>query len=330
LGAYSGLVFKSDSTVVISQADLNDRTVAEDFTKPSTLFAPPRAIGYVEADFTRLVPGQKVMVAEAVQLDLRTSGIAKAGDSHSAFSAGPTAPVHMTYTGLGVSGRITGPLYWDFWGYAGLGMSMTSTGPFAQASVNQTTHQAVPEVLQTWKTSYVVNGIGNLDLTLLLPESSDLVVDLGMMLGSWDKDGISPDQNLPTAQQGSKPSLFTGYFGISRTGSALIFNPQPVNMGILQLLVSVKPFAPSTNDLANVQLTMSGYLYVRPTSGPIAESGLDPTKSSLYVGSEGDVNVLWRPASDWGANLGVGVFVPGPAMTRGVEMRLQLGANVSF
>ena len=236
----------------------------------------------------------------------------------------------MSDTGLGVSGRVVGPLYWDFWGYAGLGTSLTPTGPFSQATVNQQTHTAVPEVLQTWKTSYIVNGIGNLDLTLLLPEANDLIVNLGEIVGSWDPDGISPDQNQPTSPKGSTPSLYTGYVGISRTGSALIFNPQPVNMAITQLLVSFKPFAASTIDLANVQVTVSAFVYIRPTSGPIAESGIDPTKSDLYVASEGDLNLLWRPASDWGASMGFGVFVPGPAMTRGIEMRVQFGINVSY
>ncbi len=315
LVGYSGFVFKSGSTIVISQADLNDRTVPENFAKPSTLFAPPRAVGYVEADFSHLLPDQKLMVAEAVQLDLRGSGLAKNGDTAVSGTSADTAPVHMTYTGVGVSGRITGPLYWDAWGYAGLGTSLTVVGP---------------SKTQTWKNSYVVNGIGNIDLTLLLPATNDLVVDLGFMLGSWDKDGISPGQNLPTSTQGNTPSLYTGYFGISRIGSALIFNPQPVNMAITQLLVSIKPFAASTDDLANLAVTASAFIFVRPTVGPIAETGIDTTKSGLYVASEGDVNLLWRPASDWGATLGVGVFLPGPAMTRGTEMRIQLGANMSF
>ena len=325
LAGYSGLVFKSGSTVVISQADLNDRTVTEDFTKPSTLFAPPRAVGYVEADFAHILPDQKLMVAEAVQLDLRGSGLAKAGDTHSNFNPGPTAPVHMSYTGVGLSGRLVGPLYWDVWAYAGLGMSLTATGDFAQATHTST------EMLQTWKTSYIVDGIGNLDLTLLLPDSNNMIVNLGFTLGSWDPDGISPDQNLPSGgAKGNDPSLYTGFVGISRTGSALIFNPQPVNMGIAQLLFSIKPFAKAESDLANVQVTASVFVFVRPTPGPIAETGIDSTKSDLYVASEGDINVLWRPASDWGADLGVGVFVPGPAMTRGVEARLQMGLNVSF
>jgi hypothetical protein len=324
LAGYSGFVFKSGSTVVISQADLNDRTVPENFTNPSTLFAPPRAVSYVEADFAHLLPDQKLMVAEAVQVDLRTAGIAKDGDK---VAPGPTAPVHMSYTGLGLSGRIVVPLYWDLWGYAGLGMSLTET---TQSTVDPVTQKVVPDAFQTWKTSYIVDGIGNLDLTLLLPDVNDIIVNLGVMLGSWDRDGFSPDQNQPTTAGGSVPSLYTGYFGISRTGSALIFNPQPVNMGIAQLLFSIKPFARAKGDLANVQVTASGFVFVRPTPGQIAESGMDPTKTDLYVASEGDLNVLWRPASDWGGNLGVGVLFPGPAMTRGIETRVQMGLNLSF
>ena len=84
-------------------------------------------------------------------------------------------------------------------------------------------------------------------------------------------------------------------------------------MGIAQLLFSIKPFAKAESDLANVQVTASVFVFARPTPGPIAETGIDSTKSDLYVASEGDINVLRRPAADWGADLGVGVFVPGPA-----------------
>ena len=59
-------------------------------------------------------------------------------------------------------------------------------------------------------------------------------------------------------------------------------------MGIVQLLFSFKPFAKATSDLANVQVTASAFVFVRPTPGPIAESGIDPSKYDLYVASEGD------------------------------------------
>jgi hypothetical protein len=85
LAGCSGFAFKSGSTVSISHADLSDRTVAEHFTKPDTLFAPPRAIGYIEADLTRLIHGQKLQFAEAVQCDFRKGNIAKAGSPHSVF-----------------------------------------------------------------------------------------------------------------------------------------------------------------------------------------------------------------------------------------------------
>jgi hypothetical protein len=332
VAGYSGFVFKSGSTVVISQADLTDRIVPEDFTKPSTLFAPPRAVGYVEADFSRLIPNQKLQLAEAVQIDLRNENVAKDGGQHSFFSpgSGTMAPVHMSYTGLGISGRIAGPLYWDFWSYAGLGLSLTPTGNYAQQSVDPSTHVVTPEVMQTWRTSYIVNGIGNIDLTLLLPRWNDTIFNIGLMVGSWDPDGISPDQNLSATLKGDRPSLYTGYFGISRTGSALIFNPQPTNMAIAQVLYSVKPFARSKSDAANFQMTASGFVFLRPTAGAIAETGLDTTSTDLYLASEGDLNLLWRPASDWGASLGVGVLVPGKALTRGIELNVQAGLNLSF
>jgi hypothetical protein len=307
LAGTSKYVFQDQSTIAISQADLNDRIAGQkiQWSDPSTYLAPPRAVAYVEGDLTRLAKDLTLKLALAGQYDLRSSAADSSG-----------APVSMAYAGLGGSGRLVGPFYWDLWAYGGAGKSQTQV-PVPGAKT----------VSKTWADSTILNAIANLDLTLLLPDWNNSVVNLGVMGGSWDPDGTTPSQNAPS---GNSPSQYTGYFGISRTGSALIFNPQPTNLVLTQVLYSFKPFARDTGGLGSIQVAASGFAFVRPTSGAITESGVDPNKSDLYLASEGDLNLLFRPASDWGGNLGLGILVPGAAMTRKIETKVQLGLNLSF
>ncbi|HTH12961.1 MAG TPA: hypothetical protein VMB23_01105, partial [Spirochaetia bacterium] len=293
--------------IAISQADLNDRIAGQkiQWSDPSTYLAPPRAVAYLEGDLTRLAKDQTLKLGLAGQYDLR---------SGTADSKG--APVSMAYAGLGGSGRLFGPVYWDLWAYGGMGKSQT-----------QVTVAGTKTVTKTWADNTILNAIGNLDLTVLVPDWNNSVLNLGIMAGSWDPDGTAPSQN---AQSGNSPSLYTGYFGVSRTGSALIFNPQPTNLVLSQVLFSFKPFARDPGPAGSIQVAASGFAFVRPTSGPVTESGVDPKRSDLYLASEGDLNLLFRPASDWGGSLGFGTLVPGAAMTRKMEYKVQLGLNLSF
>jgi hypothetical protein len=305
----SMFVFQDQSTIAISQADLNDRIAGQklNWADTATYLAPPRAIAYLEADLTKLAKDQTFKVALAGQYDLRSSTAGSQG-----------APVSMAYAGLGGSGRLAGPVYWNLWTYGGMGRSQT-----------QVSTKAAKTVVKTWADNTILNAAANLDLTVLLPDWNNSVVNLGVLGGSWDPDGTAPSQNQPTAS-GDSPTAYTGYFGISRTGSALIFNPQPTNLLLAQLLYSFKPFARDPGGLGTVQVAASGFAFVRPTTGPITESGLDPKSSDLYLASEADVNLLFRPASDWGGSVGFGVLVPGSALTRKLESKAQLALNLSF
>jgi hypothetical protein len=326
--ATSAGVFQDQSTVVISQADLTDRAATRDWANLATYLAPPRAMAYFETAFSQLVTDQTFRVAEIAQYDFRQSVAVDGGKHDPTDAKEPGAPVSMSYTGLGGGGRIVGPLYWNAWAYAGVGTTLTPVGTFKKGKPAAGATPAVATVYQTWKPAWIVNGIGNVDFTVLLPQLSYTIVNLGVQAGSWDPDGISPDQNLPS---GTSPSLYTGYFGVSRTGAALIFNPQPVNMVTTQLLYSFKPFAGDRNGLDNFQVAASGYVFVRPTAGAITESGLDAKSSALYLASEADVNLLFRPASDWGGNVSFGALFPNSeALTRGTEFKVQLGLNLSF
>ncbi len=225
------------------------------------------------------------------------------------------ATISTAYLGLGGEGRVAGPFFWNAWGYLMGGASLTASGPPVDLKTSQ---------FLTWKASYLLAGMGSMDLALLLPELSHLVINLNLQMGSWDPDGASPDQNAPENPGSLVPSLYTGWVGISRTGGSLIFSPQPSNMFTSQLLISAKPHD-------SLQLVASVFTFLRPSPTGISEVGINPKSSDLFLGIETDLSALWRPVSDFGASLGMGVFVPNPGvLDRSVEWKVQTGLSLSF
>lgn len=307
--ATSAGLFKSGSTIIISQDDLKDRLVDENFLNPKTLWASPRALGMLAFGFKQVSPDQNVDFTLLGQYDARLN-VQKAGNTHDPLSKTETgAPVHMVYAGLGGDGRLAGTLYWNAWVYGGGGLSLT---PVTSGTK------------QKWATSYIANAAANVDVTWLVPQASNFLANLSVQGGSWDDDGISPDQNAALKSDKTKPSLYTGWFGVSRTGGSIIYSPQLVNSVVAQLLLSVKPSSV-------VQIAASTFAFGRPTLGQTTESAIKPKSQDRYLGLEEDVSILLRPASDVGATLGLGVFVPNTsALSRTVETKVSAGLNLSF
>ncbi len=319
----SAALFKSGSTIFISEDDVKDRGVFENFADPATLWAPPRVVGDLEVSAPHWVTDQVFTLALAGQLDLRPNEARDGDKANINRGERDGAPVSTAYLGAGGQGRVSGPLYWRAWAYACGGSSLTAVGPVQTVNTGSSSHKE-KEQFQEWNSSAILAGMGGFDLTLLLPQASYLLLDLGVLAGSWDDDGPSPDQNLPTRPEANTPSVYTGWIQISQTAGTLIFNPQPVNMVTTTFSASIKPGE-------SVQLLSNTYVFVRPSTSGITESGLDPRSEELFLGWETDLAVLWRPVSDVGASLAFGLFDPNQAaMQRGVETKLQTMVSASF
>jgi hypothetical protein len=318
----SAALFKSGSTIFISEDDVKDRGVFEDWSNPATLWAPPRLVGDLEFSAPRWVTDQVFTFALAGQFDMRLGEATDGDRANTNRGQRDGAPVSTAYLGAGGQGRLSGQLYWRAFVYACGGSSLTAVGPVETVNTGGSGHKD-KEQFQKWKSSSILGGMGGFDLTLLVPDMSYLFLDFGVLAGSWDDDGPSPDQNLPTRPESTTPSLYTGWVQISQTAGILIFNPQPVNMVVTAFSASVKP-------LETVQLLSNTYAFVRPSTSGITESGLDPVSEDLFLGWETDLAVLWRPLSDVGASLAFGFFDPSSAMKRGLEAKLQATVSASF
>lgn len=311
----SASLFKSDSTIVLSEEDLEDRTVDEDFSRPETLWAPPRLVGVLDAGWR--LEGTDLMVRTALlgQADLRPGAPADGAMADVRTLEREGAALHTAYGGLGLEGRLFGPLFWSLRGFALGGQSLTMAGPLVESKGQQT---------QVWKTSYLLGGLGTANLSWVQPQLSGLVADLGLRLGSGDPDGAAPDANRPVSLNSLEPSLFTGWIPLSRTGGALIFNPQQGNLATAQLTLSLRPHPA-------LQVVSATWAHARVLPAAISEPGLRPGSQELYLGTESNLTLLWRPLSDLGLSLAAGGFWPSElAMTRSPEFRGQASLTLSF
>ncbi len=97
------------------------------------------------------------------------------------------------------------------------------------------------------------------------------------------------------------PLSHSDQFGIA-------FSPSPGNISVGELSYSIKPLS-SIYD-GELQLELSALSFLRSTTGAISEPGVSSTSDQLYLGSEADLRVNYRPFSDLGITLSGGVFMP--------------------
>jgi hypothetical protein len=106
----------------------------------------------------------------------------------------------------------------------------------------------------------------------------------------------------------------TLYQPITGTAGALIFTPRLGNVMFGELNLGLRPFADSLSRyLRNLQVTAGGYVFLRSTSGAVSAGGVTAGSGDLYLGTETDIGVTYRPFSDLGLGLSAGVFFPNSA-----------------
>lgn len=110
------------------------------------------------------------------------------------------------------------------------------------------------------------------------------------------------------------------------------------NIIFSRLSYSIKPLSDLENSvLSNIQMELTDLTYFRSTAGAISESGINGTSDSLYLGTEIDGTVNFRPYSDLGISISSGVFIPNNGTDgafveslRGIEFLARAGISFSF
>ncbi len=152
-------------------------------------------------------------------------------------------------------------------------------------------------------------------------------------------EGTNGDDKLPKKRAEfmirCTSALFTP---ISRPTLGLVFSPQVGNIWLLGLDYSIKPFSKSGSKvMENLQASIKGIVFFRSKVGAISEGSMASGSFDLYLGTEVDGRVNFRPVSDFGAALVFGLFIPNGDSTspfieyyRSVRYLARVELSISF
>ncbi len=206
--------------------------------------------------------------------------------------------LNSQYFGLGIVGPILSTLYYDVFAYLCTG---TTPGDAEDASI--------------------LAALSGMTLRYFNEDLLNSRAELRFLFSSGDEDFTDLFIEGNTAD---KANVFVP---ISRQELALVFSPRLGNLMFVEASYSLKP-----NE--RLQTLVKGIVFLRPTTGPISDLRVDPFSENRYLGTEFDGVLYFRPFSDLGAALSLGIFVPmGGAFSdtyQKVEIQGQLEISFSF
>jgi len=277
-GGFTGFLFKKTSTVEMSIADKADKG------NDTVFLAAPRIIGLLDVVFPELFLRQDITLSALVQFDLRSEDdLIAAGET--TWDPGRGGRLDSYYFGLGIAGPITTGLYYDAFFYFQTGNTLSYIDP---------------EYRYTTILAFLAGG----GFRWYIKEALGSKLSLGVIFASGDND-------CTFILEGNTGSYANMFIPISTQTYGMVFAPQIPNMFIVNLEYSFKPLSGLKNTVwENLQTLIRGTGFFRSSTGNISESGIDLTSEALYLGTELDIEAIFRPLSDMGLVLSVGAFLP--------------------
>ncbi|HET6487647.1 MAG TPA: alginate export family protein [Spirochaetia bacterium] len=305
--AYTGLLLKPSTTIVLSRAD------AADSVNPAVLFAPPRLLEALQLTFPAVF-GQRIILQAIAQEDMRgtvldlatpakTSEIVKLGQTTQDPTLG--GPVSTQYFGLELDGPIVGALYYDAYGYLQTGQFLQYTdGSYQQAG----------------QLAY----LASIGLRYYAPDLLFSAVGAKLLFASGDASAT-------TVVEGKAAGTSSAFTPITNATIAYVFSPQLTNIAYGEVSYSLKPLTAIRAALADsLQTQVVADVFLRPTPGATSAPGIVAGNTDLYLGTEVDLVVTARPVSDIGLTLTAGVFMPGSAFGAAPAIQYKTGLEVSI
>jgi hypothetical protein len=241
------------------------------------LLAPPRLVGSLQARFPEAIRRQDLLVSILLQQDLRPEDeLIQEGEVSAVTGRG--GRLSSQYFGLGLAGPLAGSLYYDAFTYLETGTTLSYIeGVYEYAPIVA----VFSGVTVRWFAERLLNS----------------KAELRLVYSSGDEDFA----DLFT--EGNRADRANVFVPISRQELAVAFSPRLGNLLLLEAQYSLKP-------VAALQTLLKGILFLRPTTGPISDPRVDPATESKYLGTEIDGVVNFRPLSDLGTSLSLGLFLP--------------------
>ena len=266
----------------------------------TSLLASPRLLEALELRFPELFKRQDLVVSVLAQQDLRSQALLlQAGDSVEA--AGQGGRLSTEYLGAALRGPLGSLFYYDAFADLGTGRMLSYIGG-------------------AYSYEWMLTALAGGGLRYFREQWLHSRAELRFLLASGDADFAD------FFVEGNRDGLATTFVTVSRQDLALLFSPRLGNLALFVLAYSIKP-------IEILQTGLTATLFLRPTTGPISDSRVDPASDSAYLGSEIDATANLRPFSDLGAVLSLGLFLPGGAFRaseQDPQFRGKLEISLSF
>ena len=295
--AYTGLLFRDDSQIMMSLADRGRIAEGTDFT------GSPRFISEAEIAFPRVFD-QFIVLSFLAQTDLNSgNNVLSEGDT--VYAAGEGGKFNTQYFGLKSTGGISTASYTAFCVY-GTGSTLSWIADTATSG----SYQYKP-------VSSFLGGL-NVSVPLRLPQPfSGTSVAGQLLIASGDRDASD-------STEGNTDGMYTAFSAMNTTTLANVFSPNLSN-----LVLAGANFATSLPVSSyRVDGTAGILAFFRPTAGPVSVSGIDPNSTSSYLGTELDLGISSRILSDVALSFKGGIFFPGNAFAS-ANRALQYSADLT-
>jgi len=288
---YTGLLFKHSADFRISKMDVVESNDDDIF------FGAPKIVGVIDATFPDLIGNQSLTLSFLFQEDMRSEDDVIAEGEENFFPA-QGGLLDTQYIGAGLGGPIFSSFYYNTFFYLGAGRTLSYLDD--EDSATNFSYQ------YTGILSFLFGG----GLKFYMKEFLYSRIAVNFVYASGDEDSFS-------YIEGNSDDTAGTFVPISYDSNiALIFPPQLGNIMLFDISYSLRPFSGSKASIfSNLQTMLKGLIFFRPTSGPISERGLDPASSAAYLGTEIDLIINFRPFSDLGSALSLGIFMPNTGET---------------
>jgi hypothetical protein len=285
---YTGLLFKHNSTILLSNGDSNDRS------NPDAWFAPYRVLGMVECQLPEVIASQDLWISFIFQKDVRPEDqIIQEGEEEFSLAENKGGYYDSLYAGTGLAGMFAPSFYYSTFVFFETGRCLTYEDD--DESITGKSYQYKP----------VFAFCAGLEISYFAEALSFSRMGLELVFASGDEDAVSCVEGNVEG-----PSfLFTP---VSQREEYIVFDPALSNIFYITASYQLKPLALAGGGVLDEMLAMlTATAFFRHTTGAISETrGLVVDSDAIYLGTEIDFTINFRPFSDLGMSLGNGFFIP--------------------
>jgi hypothetical protein len=283
---YSGFLWDNLlSSIELSRGDNTDKS------NPELHLQSPRLVGIFRITFPELFSAQSLDVSYIFQQDLRDSSTL-VPENQTTYDGSKGGLLNTQYLGVGLKGAPASFFFYDVFYYFGTGTTLSYIGDPALS----------PNGI--YQNKPILSALAGASLRFYFEQALFSRIELKGAYSTGDPDYYS-------YLEGNTSGYANLFIPISHSPVGIAFVPDLGNIFFAELDYSIKPFASmKISALEEFQMLFRGIAFFRSQVAPISVGGINQASSSLYLGTELDAIVNYRPMSDLGFKFVYACFIP--------------------